>query len=70
MAPGPQQGLLNQVLRPLAVAVDQAQGVREERLGVLVVQRAQEFGVPVADGNLLGAAPGAGAPDTLANCST
>ena len=58
--PGPQQRLLHQVLGPGPVAVDQPQGVRVERVGVLVVQRAQQLGVVVADGGPL--ASGAGSP--------
>lgn len=53
MSPGPQQRLLDQVLGPLPVPVDQPQGMGVQRLRVLVVQRAQQLGVVVADGGLL-----------------
>ena len=53
MSPGPQQRLLHQVLGALPVAVDQPQGVGVQRVGVLVMQRAQQLGVVVADGALL-----------------
>ena len=51
MAPGPDQGLLDDVLRALAVAVGQAQRVGQKCGGVRVVERAQAL--------LAGARPGA-----------
>jgi hypothetical protein len=59
--PGPQQGLLHEVLGPLPVAVDQPQGMRVQRVGVLVVQGAEQVGVVVADDGLLASTPSGGA---------
>jgi hypothetical protein len=58
--PGAQQRLLHQVLGPRPIAVDQSQGVREQRVGMLVVQRAQQLGVVVTDGGT--SLPAAGRP--------
>src|SRR5690606_1366492 len=42
MPPGPQHGLLHQVLGPLPVAMAQPLRVRVQRLAVLLVQRPQQ----------------------------